>query len=349
MEKGRVLVTGAGGFNGRYILELLKENGYTPRATDLAAGERTAQPEYYEKLGVEFIASDLTDPATLGPVVADVECIMHVASLFDYSATLEEDRKINVEGMRNLCNAAKAAGVKRMILWGTVGVYGVQQDPRVTEDAPPNPGNAYEISKYEQEVMALECSRRGDFEVVVIRPAPVYGPGNRYGFINLIKMHNLLPHIPVLAGMKTRMPAVHVKDVARAGLFLMEQPAGAVDGQVFNMVDDSNIPLPDFERTIAALLGKETIKIGIPIYMPVFLQLGRFGAAVSKFISDKLLGGKRPLIEDATIYYIQFDYQYSNEKIKSIGFKFAYPDVRVGLIEMIDWIKAENMEPIKVF
>ncbi|MFC1474692.1 NAD-dependent epimerase/dehydratase family protein, partial [bacterium] len=249
---------------------------------------------------------------------------------------------------KNLCDAAIEAGVKRMILWGTVGVYGVQDDPYVTEEAPANPGNAYEISKVEQEEMALEYSRRGDFEVAVIRPAPVYGPGNRYGFVNLIKMHNILPHIPVLAKMKTRLPSVHVKDVARAGLFLMEQPKEKVDGQVFNLVDDSNIHLPEFQRMVGALIGKETLKIGIPIYMPLMLKLGNFGAAISGMIS-KQMGDKRPLIEEATIYYLQFDYEYPNDKIKNLGFEFAYPDVRVGLIEMVDWIKDEDMEPIKVF
>jgi len=348
-KKGRVLVTGAGGFNGKYILELLKDNGYEVRATDLPAGERTAEPEYYDDLGVEFVPGDLTDLDTLGPVLDDVQYVMHVASLFDYSAPLELNRKINVEGMKNLCQASREAGIKKMILWGTIGVYGVQEDRVVTEDSPPNPGNAYEISKLEQEQVALECARKGHFAVTVMRPAPVYGPGNRYGFVNMMKLACMFPRVPVPIKMKTRLPSVNVRDVAAAGLFLLEAPNSKTNGEVFNLIDDSNIPLPDFLFLIAGLLGKETLRLNVPIPMPLVLNVGHVAAGLSGMISEKILHKARPLLEDATIYYIQFDYQYSNRKLKALGYKFLYPDCRVGLIEMVDWIKDEDLEPLKVF
>lgn len=348
MKKGKVLVTGSGGFNGRYILELLKQNGYEVRATDLPAGERTSLPEYYEQLGVEFVPADLTDSSTLGPVLEGIDYVMHVASLFDYSAPLELDRKINVGGMRNLCEASRKAGIKKMVLWGTIGVYGVQKDNHITEEMTPNPGNAYEISKLEQEQVALEYSKKGDFAVTIMRPSPVYGPGNRYGFINMIKMACMLPQVPVPLQIQTRLPSVHVRDVAAIGLFLLEAPDKKTDGEVFTVVDDSNIPLPEFLFLIGGLLGKETIKIGLPMHMPTILTLGHFAAGVVKFVTSKI-SDKRPFLEDDTIYYMQFSNIYSNEKLKKLGYKFIYPDFRVGLIEMTDWIKSENMEPLKIW
>lgn len=347
MKKGRVLVTGAGGFNGRYILKLLKEKGYTPRATDLPTGERTATPDFYKNIGVEFIPSDLTKPETLAAAVKDVDCVMHVASLFDYSAPLGLNRKVNVEGMRNLCEACKEAGVKKMILWGTIGVYGEQEEMPITENSPPNPGNAYEISKLEQEHVALEYSDAGDFVVTVIRPAPVYGPGNRYGFINIVKLSTLSHHVIVPEKMETRLPSVHVKDVARCGVFLMEAPDRDVDGEVYTLIDDSNILLPEFLHLIAGLLGKPTIRITVDIPLEAVLTAGHMAANVSEKVS-KHITHVRPVIEDATVYYMKFDYIYSNQKLKDLGFDFQYPDCRVGLIEMTDWIKSEDMEPLRI-
>ncbi len=346
MKKGKVLVTGAGGFNGRYILELLIKNGYDVRATDLESGERTAPKDYYKNLGVEFIPSDLTKVETLESVLDGISYVMHTASLFDYSAPLELNRKINVEGARNLCEIAKKVGIKKFILWSTIGVYGFQKKSPVSEESPPNPGNAYEISKLEQENVVFEYSKNGYFSVVAMRPAPVYGPRNRYGFIDIIKLCCIPPKIPVPTKLKVRLPSVSVKDVANAGLFLLEAPDEDTDGEIFNVIDDSNILMPEFLAYIAGLLGRETIYINIPIHKPTIMQLGYFTADLSQFIS-KHITHKRPLFEKATVNYIAYDYIYSNEKLKSIGYKFIYPDCRVGLIEVIDWIKTENFEPIK--
>ncbi|MEW6203598.1 MAG: NAD-dependent epimerase/dehydratase family protein [bacterium] len=347
MIRGKILVTGAGGFNGRHLVELLKAEGYEVRATDLPAGERTSSPEFFKDLQVEFVPSDLTDPSTLDDALADIDCVMHLASLFDYSAPLELNREINVEGTRNLCEAARRAGIRKFILWSTLGVYGVQKEMPVTEESPPNPGNNYEISKLEQEQTVLEYYRDGHFGVTVMRPAPVYGAGNRYGFINLIKLITFPPRVPVLTKLKSRIPSVNVRDVAGAGIFLLEAPDEKTGGEVFNVIDDTNIPLQDFLHFVAGLAGKETRIIPFPVNVKLMLAMGHFGAKVNRFVSENFLHG-RPLLEDATVDYLAFNYIYSNEKIKDLGYKFLYPDCRVGLIEMFDWIKEENLEPLKI-
>ena len=348
MKNEIVLVTGSGGFNGRVVLEMLKEKGYKVRATDLEVGERTASRDYYDSLGVEFIPSDLTKPETLPAVLKGVKCIMHTASLFDYSATLEANNVINVDGGRNLLDAAIAAGVDKIILWGTIGVYGVQEIFPVTEKNPPNPGNAYEISKYEQEKLFLDYAAQGKIKVAVMRPAPVYGPRNRYGFINIVKLATAAPAIPVPEKLEVRLPSIHVKDVARAGIFLFEAPDEKTNGEVFTLIDDSNIRVSDFLYLIAGLLGRPTMPIKISLDRNILISIGHLAAKISAAGAIHLTH-KRPILEDATVGYLQYDYIFSNQKLKDIGFKFAYPDVRVGLIEMTDWIKEENYEPLKLF
>jgi len=348
MKKGIVLVTGSGGFNGRVVLQDLVKLGYSVRATDLESGERTSPHEFYDSLGVEFIPSDLTQPSTLPAVMKDVTCIMHTASLFDYSATLEQNNVINVDGGRNLLDAAVAAGVKKIILWGTIGVYGEQEILPVTEENPPNPSNAYEISKLAQEELFLEYSKAGKIVVAVMRPSPVYGPGNRYGFINIMKYVTFLPSVPVPEKFDCRLPSVHVKDVSGIGIFLMEAPDKKVNGEVYTVIDNSNIHLAEFMYFIAGVLGKTTLPIKLPLHKGLLIEIGHLAAKLSG-LGAQYITHKRPILEDATVGYMKYDYKFSNQKLKDLGYKFLYPDVRVGLIEMIDWIKSENMEPLKLF
>jgi len=348
VKEGLVLVTGSGGFNGRYTLELLLREGYSVRATDLELGERTANRSYYDSLGVEFVPSDLTKPKTLGPALESVKYIMHTASLFDYSATLRDNNKINVDGGRNLLDAAVAVGAKKLILWSTMGVYGNQEIFPVTEENPINPGNDYEISKAAQEELFLDYGEKGRIAVAIMRPSPIYGPGNRYGFINIIKLSAVGPIIPVPTKFDVRLPSVHVKDVTRAGVFLLEAPDSKTNGEIFNVMDDSNIKLPDFLHFVAGMLGKPALVINMPLNKNIIMELGHATAKFSAF-GAKNFTHKRPVLEDATINYLAYNYIFSNEKIKKLGFKFEYPDIRVGLIEMFDWIKEENYEPMRLF
>jgi len=154
--------------------------------------------------------------------------------------------------------------------------------------------------------------------------------------------------IPVPTKFDVRLPSVHVKDVARAGIFLLEAPDSKTDGEVFNVMDDTNIKLDEFLHLVAAMLGRPSLVINFPLHKGIIMELGHVGAKISAFAA-KNFTHKRPVLEDATINYLAYDYIFSNQKIKNLGFKFEYPDTRVGLIEMFDWIKEENYEPMKLF
>jgi nucleoside-diphosphate-sugar epimerase len=161
----RALVTGACGFTGTHMVELLAQNGWEVVATDLEkeahgvyyceAGD--LHPEYYSdflrNLGVAFIPADLTKPDTLAPLFAGraYDAIFHIASLYDYFAQWDVLYRVNVEGVRNLAALALKAGVGRFVHWSTDGVYGEIKNPPGTEDDPFDPPNLYSKSKAEQE------------------------------------------------------------------------------------------------------------------------------------------------------------------------------------------------------
>lgn len=120
------LVTGACGFTGSHMTELLADEGWDVVATDLEGAERETyytegegsvpSPVYYEDIfedaGAEFVPGDLTDRESLEPVfeAADYDAIFHIASLFDYFAEWDVLQAVNVEGGTNLAGLVRGVG-----------------------------------------------------------------------------------------------------------------------------------------------------------------------------------------------------------------------------------------------
>lgn len=330
-----MLVTGACGFVGSNMVDLLVKKGYRVRATDLPGSERNIHHDTIKKLNVEFIPSDLTKKDTLKKVLKDVQCVFHPAGIFDYTATWEMLEKVNVHGTRNLCEAMIEEGkIKRFINWSSAGVYG-KPDPKyqpTKEDAPVGQGCLlYEKSKLMQEEVVKEFYEKYKLPYTTIRPAPIYGPGNFYGIGQIIFYiaKGQIPGIPVTA--KGRMPLCHVKDVCNAALFLAQKQEAI--GETYNVVDDTNITMYSFAHFIAPTVDTALINFYIPMRLVIiFLTLaGKWSQFIAKIKKT------RPKIEPELLNYLTRSYWFSNEKIKREGYQFLYPEARIGLKETIQW------------
>lgn len=207
MAKELALVTGACGFVGSHMVELLMEKGIEVRATDLEKADRT----HLNRLGIEFVPSDLTKKETLLPALEGVDYIFDIASLFDYSAPWDLLYKVNVEGARNLCQVALETNPKVIVHWSSGSIYGIPKELPTTETSPIYPSNNYEKSKWRQEQVMLEYHKRYGLPVVVIRPAVIYGPRSKYGVMTPIFMmaKGKLRAIP--GSRKTRGSFVHIR------------------------------------------------------------------------------------------------------------------------------------------
>ena len=180
------LVTGACGFVGSHLVEVLLQEGFTVRATDLESAynysgpERGRFPSVIKKLGVEFVPCDLTKKETLPKVVKDISYVFHPAAVFDYSASYELLERVNVLGTKNLCEALLEEGkVQRMVNWSTTGVYTLPKNGQpLSEEAPKKPTVLYCKSKLAQEEAVQEFYEKQRFSYTTIRPAPIYGPRN---------------------------------------------------------------------------------------------------------------------------------------------------------------------------
>lgn len=165
-----VLVTGASGFLGWHVARVLRERGYTVRAL-------VREGSHLTELDAEPVRGDLRDPASLERAVAGCSLVFHVAA--DYRLWTRDPREMygsNVEGTRFLLEAARRAGVERVVYTSTVGCIGFPAQGLGDESSPVSLREMqgdYKRSKFLAEQVALEFAHEG-LPVVIVNPtAPV--------------------------------------------------------------------------------------------------------------------------------------------------------------------------------
>ncbi|MFO1520193.1 MAG: NAD(P)-dependent oxidoreductase [bacterium] len=342
------LVTGATGFLGSHMVELLVKEGYQVRATDLPLPnqeddpKRGRYPGLLKKLGVEFIPSNLAKPDNLSEVVKGVDYVFHIAALFSYIIPWEALYQVNVEGTRNLIHALlKEGSVKRFVLWGAGGIYGAPKPEElpIRETSPKQPPNNYLKSKWEQERLVEHFAQKEKLPYTCVRPTGVYGPRAVYGMGQLLCQFGNMKKIKVPKNFTGRMALVHAEDVCRAALFLATRDDAL--GEAYNLADDVPYTTVEFFKILADLLGKPFKPMpAVPIKLLKGAALT--AAVVENFFSQKLLK-KKPKLEKDTIFFLGTDFWYSNEKLEKLGFRFAYPDGRAGFAQTIPWYREAGL------
>ena len=159
----RILVTGAGGFIGGRIVEVLHEVGL---GSVRAGVRRWSSAARVGRLPVEIVQCDVNSADSVRSAMKGVSAVVHCA---------HGDSATNVEGTRNVLEEAQRAGVARVVHLSTVSVYG-REEGSLTESSPWTPGsNPYGRSKVQTEEICAGYSRRG-LAITILRPTIVYGP-----------------------------------------------------------------------------------------------------------------------------------------------------------------------------
>jgi len=254
-----VAVTGSTGFLGSNLVRALLERGYDVRALVRDSGKAQLLPEK-----VTALTGDICDADVLASLVEGCDLVFHTVSNFrTASGPPESYESINVEGTRVLLDAAKAAGVKRVVHVSTIGVHGDVKESPADENAPFNPGDLYQETKLKAEKLALEAGRSDGMDVVVIRPCSMYGPGD----LRMLKMFSMISKGTFfkVGPCRENFHAVFIDDVVDGILKAAVTPD--VSGEVFILGGPSYLPLEEYIDTAASAVGVPEPRIRLPYWM----------------------------------------------------------------------------------
>ncbi|MDO8597491.1 MAG: NAD-dependent epimerase/dehydratase family protein, partial [Sulfuricaulis sp.] len=186
----QVLVTGANGFVGAALCELLVEQRIAVRAAVRTGNAAMIHPRSVHTTEVGDIHAGTDWSAAL----AGVTHVVHLAARVHVMREVARDpladfRSVNTAGTANLARQAAAAGVRRFVYVSTIKVNGERTSGRPfrANDAP-QPQDAYGQSKLEAELILNEISHDSGMEVVIVRPPLVYGPGVKGNFLSMLRV-----------------------------------------------------------------------------------------------------------------------------------------------------------------
>lgn len=256
-----VLVTGGAGYVGSVLVPLLLDAGYRVRVLDLFIyGEHVFDGIPDSARGsLEIFKGDLRDQSLLKQALTGCDAVIHLACISnDPSFELDPalGRSINYDAFMPLVDIAKESGVKRFIYASSSSVYGVKDEPNVTEDLPREPLTDYSKFKAMCED-ELEKRRAPGFVTLTLRPATVCGWSPRLRLdlsVNILTNHAVNKgKITVFGGTQLR-PNFHVRDCAELYVKCLALPAKLIDGKVFN-AGYQNLALGEIAEKVREVVG----------------------------------------------------------------------------------------------
>ena len=316
------LVTGADGFIGSRLVELLVKKGYKIKAlSQYNSFNNWGWIEDIEcKNKVEVLTGDIRDPHYCKFIAKDIDIIFHLAALIaiPYSYVAPDSYvDTNIKGTLNICQAAKEHGNIRVIHTSTSEVYGTAQYTPIDEEHPMQPQSPYSATKIAADAMAMSFYNAFNLPVTIARPFNTYGPRQSARAVIptiITQIANGATEIKLGDVTPTR-DFNYVDDTCRGFIALAECDKSI--GQTVNIGSNSEISIGDTLNIIKELMGSNV-----------------------QFITDK----ERLRPSKSEVFRLWCD----NTKIKKLtGFE-SKVDIRQGLQQTIDWItQPKNLKKYK--
>jgi NAD dependent epimerase/dehydratase len=317
----KFLVTGADGFIGSHLTEMLLKQGYYVRALSYYNSfNNWGWLENIQHINLEVYTGDVRDPFFCKHITKGIDTIFHLAALIaiPYSYIAPDSYvDTNIKGTLNICQAAKENGVRRVLVTSTSEVYGTAQYVPIDEKHPKQPQSPYSATKIGADAIAMSFYNAFQLPIVIVRPFNTYGPRQ--------SARAIIPTIisQIAAGKKeiklgdltpTR-DFNFVKDTCRG--FIELSKCDEAVGQEVNIASNYELSMRDILELIAKIMKSDV-----------------------KFIEDE----QRLRPRNSEVFRLWGD----NSKIRSLtGFSPVY-SIEVGLKETIDWfLNNENLKKYK--
>jgi NAD dependent epimerase/dehydratase len=259
----QVLVTGAGGFIGSHLAELLARAGANVRAfvRYTSRGDHgwleDADPEAAK--AIEVFRGDLANPEAVNNAMLGCEVVFHLGALIPIPYSYRHPREFvtaNIEGTLNVLEAARRSEHGRIVHTSTSEVYGTAQTTPIDEEHRLHPQSPYAASKVAADHLALSFQRSFGTPVVVVRPFNTYGPRqSARAVIPTIVTQALSRDVVELGATSPTRDFLYVEDTARGMIRCAE--AEGVEGEVINLGTGTEVSIAEVAERVMRLLGRD--------------------------------------------------------------------------------------------
>ena len=264
----RVLVTGGAGYVGAVLTPKLLEAGYQVRVLDLFLYGDHVLDSVRGHPGLELVRGDIRNRDLLKQAILGCQAVIHLACISnDPSFELDPElgKSINYDAFFDLVDISKDSGVQRFIYASSSSVYGIKNEPNVTEDLPLEPLTDYSKYKALCEEVLLKKQQPG-FVTLTLRPATVcgYSPRLRLDLaVNILTNHAYHNRqIKVFGGSQMR-PNLHIQDMTDLYLKSLEWQDQQIDGKVFN-AGYENYRVSEIAEMVKEVVGPDVTIITTP-------------------------------------------------------------------------------------
>jgi len=257
----KVLITGGAGYVGSVLTPRLLEKGYQVTVLDLMIYGEDVLPNHPN---LKKVTGDIRDQKLLKEILPGHDAVIHLACISnDPSFELNPGlgKSINLDAFEPLVKISKKSGVKRFIYASSSSVYGIKEEPNVTEDMALDPLTDYSKFKAMCEDI-LHKYQSDDFTTVTIRPATVCGYGKR---LRLDLTVNILTNLAVNKGEITvfggdqKRPNIHIEDMAALYILLLEIPKEKIADKIYN-AGYENFTVSEIAQMVKNVIG-DNVKI----------------------------------------------------------------------------------------
>ena len=323
----RVLVTGATGFTGGALARKLTERGDQV----VALVRKSSNTAALKALDVELAYGDISDRDAVNNAAKGVDIIYHIAAVYRTAGHPDEYyESINVDGVQNVIDAARAHSVGRTVHCSTIGVHGDIEEIPSNEESPFNPGDIYQRTKLAGEELFAKAMSEG-LDGAIFRPGAIYGPGD----LRLLKMFKQIKRgfFPLFGGGKNLYHLSYIDDLCD-GIILCGEHPNAV-GQRFILCSNEYSSMKELAATIAKHLNVKAPNFAPPVG-PLMLA-----AKVCEALCKPL--GIDPPLHTRRVEFFVKSRAFDNSKARKLLGYDPKISTEEGTKRTIEWYEANDL------